>query len=127
MIDDVSPADHAHQQPAGSGATADGSQARFEFVPGGDGEPVTVRCTGDIDLTNAGEFQAALDRAAATASVVTADMTRVSYCDSAAIRALFRIAARARLTVQVNTAGPINATLLEVSGLDQIATVVTLD
>jgi anti-sigma B factor antagonist len=102
-------------------------QARFDFKPGGEGEPATVSCAGDIDLTNAGEFQAALDQAAAGASAVTADMTEVLYCDSAAIRALLRVAGRARLTIQVSAAGPINRTLLEVSGLDQIATVVTLD
>ena len=57
---------------------ASNPQARFDFKPGGEGEPATVSCAGDIDLTNAGEFQAALDQAAATASAVTADMTEVS-------------------------------------------------
>ena len=137
MTDDASPVDPVLHRAAGnsaptstaptSSAPANGSQARFEFLPGDEQEPATVRCAGDIDLTNAAEFQAALDQAAATASAVTADMTKVSYCDSAAIRALFRVASRARLTIRVNTAGPINGTLLEVSGLDQIATVVTLD
>jgi anti-sigma B factor antagonist len=86
-----------------------------------------VRAAGDIDLTNVGRFQAVLDQAAATSGAVTADMTAVTYCDSAAIRALFIAAGRARLTIQVSAAGPINQTLLKVSGLDQIVTVVTLD
>ena len=86
-----------------------------------------MRAAGDIDLTNVGQFQAALDQAAATSSAITADMTAVTYCDSAAIRALFIAARQARLTIQVSTAGPINETLLRVSGLDQIATVVRLD
>jgi anti-sigma B factor antagonist len=111
--------------PAGN-APVGGAQARFEFLPAGQREPATVRCAGDIDLINVGEFQAALDQAAA-AGAVTADMTAVTYCDSAAIRALFRVAARARLTIQVSAAGPINGTMLKISGLDQIATVVTLD
>jgi anti-sigma B factor antagonist len=97
----------------------------FEFVPAGDHEPATVRAAGDIDLTNVGEFQAALDQAATTATDLTVDMTGVTYCDSAAIRALFLAARQARLTIEVAAAGPINV-LLKVSGLDQIAAVVTL-
>jgi anti-sigma B factor antagonist len=102
-------------------------QARFELLPAREHEPATVRAAGDIDLTNVGQFQAALDEAAAGASAVTADLTAVTYCDSAAIRALFRAARRVRLTIAVSTGGPVTETLLKVSGLDQIATVVTLD
>ena len=54
-------------------------------------------------------------------------MTAVTYCDSAAIRALIIAARQARLTIQVAAAGHLTATLLKVSGLDQIAAVVTLD
>ena len=100
---------------------------RFEFVPASDHEPAIVRAAGDIDLTNVGRLQAALDQAAATSSAITADMTAVTYCDSAAVRALIIAARRGRLTIQVSTAGPLSGTLLKVSGLDQIATVVTLD
>jgi anti-sigma B factor antagonist len=102
-------------------------QARFEFLPASGHETATVRAAGDIDLTNVGQFQAALDQAAATSGAITADMTAVTYCDSAAIRALFVAAGKARLTIQVGTTGPITDTLLKVSGLDQVATVVTLD
>jgi anti-anti-sigma factor len=101
-------------------------QARFELLPAGEHEPATVRAAGDIDLTNVGQFQAALDQAAAASGGVIADLTAVTYCDSAAIRALFRTARRARLTIRVSTGGPVTETLLKVSGLDQIATVVTL-
>jgi anti-sigma B factor antagonist len=100
---------------------------RFEFLPAGDHEPATVRAIGDIDLTNVGQFQAALEQAAAAANVVTADLTAVSYCDSATIRALFVAARQVTLTIQVSSTGPISKTLLDVSGLDQVATVVTLD
>jgi len=106
---------------------ASSQQARFEFLPGGEREPATVRAAGDIDLTNVGQFQAALDQAAAISSAITADLTAVTYCDSATIRALFIAARQARLTIKVSTAGPINEVLLKVSGLYQIATVVTLD
>ena len=126
MTNDASPAGPAHHRPASSSAPASSPQARFEFLAG-EREPAIVRAAGDIDLTNVGQFQAALDQAAATSSAITADMTAVTYCDSAAIRALFIAARQARLTIQVSTAGPINETLLKVSGLNQIATVVTLD
>jgi anti-sigma B factor antagonist len=91
------------------------------------GEVAVVRAVGDIDLTNVGQFQAALEEAAAASSTVTADMSAVTYCDSATIRALFLVARKARLTIRVSTEGSITETLLKVSGLDQIATVVTLD
>jgi anti-sigma B factor antagonist len=127
MTEDSGPAGPVQHRPPSAGAPAGSAQARFEFLPAGDGEPATVRCAGDIDLINVGEFQAALDQAAATTGAVTADLTEVTYCDSAAIRALFRVAGRARLTMQVSAAGPINATMLKISGLDQIATVIALD
>jgi anti-sigma B factor antagonist len=109
------------------GAPGGGAPARFDFLPAGEREPVTVRAAGDIDLTNAGQFQAVLHQAAAVSSAFTADLTAVTYCDSAAVRALLIAARQARLTIQVSTAGPITGTLLKVSGLDQIATVVTVD
>ena len=127
MTNDASPAGPTHHRPASGSAPASSPQARFEFLPAGEREPAIVRAAGDIDLTNVGQFQAALDHAAATSSAITADMTAVTYCDSATIRALFIAARKARLTLQVSTAGPISETLLRVSGLDQIATVVTLD
>jgi anti-sigma B factor antagonist len=122
MTDHASPAGH---RPGSGGASGHGQRARFELVAAGDGARATVRAAGDIDLTNAARFQAALDQAVAAAADVTADLTAVTYCDSAAIRALFSAARRSRLTIQVTVAGPITATLLRVSGLDQIATVVT--
>jgi anti-sigma B factor antagonist len=127
MTSDASPAGPAHHRPAGSGAPAGSPQARFEFVDAGEGEPALVRAAGDIDLTNLGQFQAALDQAAAASGDIIADMTAVTYCDSAAIRALIIAARQARLTVQVSSAGPLSGTLLKVSGLDQIAAVVALD
>jgi len=122
MTDDASPARPAYHLPGSSSP-----QARFEFLPATGHEPATVRAVGDIDLTNAEQFQAALDQAAAVSSVITADMSAVTYCDSATVRALFIVARKATLTIRVSTTGPITETLLKVSGLDQITTVVTLD
>jgi anti-anti-sigma factor len=127
MTSDASPAGPAFHHLADSNAPGRSPQARFESLPANEREPVTVRAAGDIDLTNVGQFQAALDQAAAASSTITADMTAVTYCDSATIRALIIAARQARITIQVSTAGPITETLLKVSGLDQIATVVTLD
>jgi anti-anti-sigma factor len=126
MTDDARPAGSAHHPPASGALPGRSPQARFELRPAGEREPVIVHAAGDIDLTNVGQFQAALDQAAAASSAVTADLTAVTYCDSAAIRVLFIAARQARLTIQVAAAGPITETLLEVSGLDQVATVVML-
>jgi anti-anti-sigma factor len=103
-----------------------GSQARFEFLPASQDAPATVRAAGDIDLTNIGQFQAALDQAVASSNAVIADMTAVVYCDSATIRVLIRAARQTRLTIRAGTTGPITETLLKVSGLDQVAAVVTV-
>ena len=127
MTNDASPAGPAQHRPGSSSVPASSPHARFEFLLAGEREPAIVRVAGDIDLINVGQFQSALDQAAATASAITADMTAVTYCDSAAIRALFIAARQARLTIQVIAAGPINEILLRVSGLDQITTIVTLD
>jgi anti-sigma B factor antagonist len=106
--------------------TSDASPpSRFEFLPAPPGEPAIVCAAGDIDLTNVGQLQAALDQAA-TAGAIIADLTEVTYCDSTTIRALFVAARQSRLTIQVSKAGPISETLLSVSGLDQVTTVVTL-
>jgi anti-anti-sigma factor len=125
MTSDASSAQH---QPADVDVPAGSDlEGRIELLPVTLGEPAVVRAAGDIDLTNVGEFQAALDQAAAVSGAVTADMTAVTYCDSAAIRALIIAARRGRLTIKISAAGALNGILLKVSGLDQIATVVTLD
>lgn len=126
MTDDISPITPAHHRPGDADAADRVPRSRSEFLPPGEREPAIVRAIGDIDLTNVGQFQAALDQAAASSREITADMTAVTYCDSATIRALFTAARNAHLTIHVSTAGPITETLLRVSGLDQIATVVTL-
>jgi anti-anti-sigma factor len=110
---------------ATDGGAADGHlQARFEVVPGTGQQPATVRAAGDIDLVSAPQFQAALAEAADTSDQITADMTAVTYCDSAAIRALFDVARHSRLTLMIPETGRIT-TMLEIAGLDQITTVVT--
>ena len=89
-------------------------------------EPPVVIATGDIDLANVNEFSEVLDRAAANNDAITVDLSDVTYCDSAAVRALFAVAATTKLGLIVPTTGPI-MTLLSISGLDRVATVVTRD
>jgi anti-anti-sigma factor len=89
-------------------------------------QPPVVIATGDIDLANVNEFSAVLDRAAANNDAITVDLSDVTYCDSAAVRALFAVAATTKLALIVPATGPI-LTLLSISGLDRVATVVTRD
>ena len=111
---------------AGTG-TADGDrQARFDIVPGTGQQPAIVRASGDIDLANAARFQAALTEAGATSAEITADLTAVTYCDSAAIHALFTAAKHHRLTLIVPEGGAIT-TMVKVAALDQVTNVVTTD
>jgi anti-sigma B factor antagonist len=119
MAEHTAPGDAAGRRDADSEL-----QPRFDVVPGTGQQPATVRAAGDIDLTTAPRFQAALTEAAATSGEITADMTAVTYCDSAAIHALFTTARRHRLTLIIPENGPIT-TMLKIVGLDQITTVIT--
>jgi anti-sigma B factor antagonist len=89
-------------------------------------QPPVVTATGDIDLANVNEFQDVLNRAADDSDAITVDLSDVSYCDSAAVRALFAVAATTKLGLIVPAMGPI-MTLLSISGLDRVATVTTRD
>ena len=89
-------------------------------------QPPVVTASGDIDLANVNEFQDVLNGAAANSDAITVDLSDVSYCDSAAVRALFAVAATTKLGLIVPTTGPI-ITLLSISGLDRVATVATRD
>ena len=87
-------------------------------------QPPVVTASGDIDLANVNEFQDVLNVAAADSDAITVDLSDVSYCDSAAVRALFAVAATTKLGLIVPATGPI-ITLLSISGLDRVATVAT--
>jgi anti-sigma B factor antagonist len=89
-------------------------------------QPPVVTATGDIDLANVNEFSEVLSRAAVDSNDITVDLSDVTYCDSAAVRALFAVAATTKLALIVPATGPI-LTLLSISGLDRVATVVTRD
>ena len=88
------------------------------------GRPPVVAVSGDIDLANVGEFENAMNDAREGSTALVVDLTGVSYCDSAAVRALFTLAAATDLTMVVTPRGHIT-TLLGISGLDRVATVIT--
>lgn len=84
--------------------------------------------SGDIDLANVAEFEEAMAGAVAAGTgggsrVLTVDLTEVTYCDSAAVRALFSVAATTDLTMLVRPSGHMK-TLLGISGLDRVANVI---
>ncbi len=89
-------------------------------------QPPVVTATGDIDLANVNEFSEVLNDAAADSDAITVDLSDVTYCDSAAVRALFAVAATTKLGLIVPTTGSI-MTLLSISGLDRVATVTIRD
>jgi anti-sigma B factor antagonist len=99
-------------------------EAQFRVTVVADTESPQVVASGEIDLANVGEFQDVMAKAAADSATLTVDLVAVSYCDSAAVRALFGLAATTELTMIVASEGPIR-TLLAISGLDRVATVVT--
>ncbi len=84
--------------------------------------PPLVTVVGEIDLANVEEFRSSLTDAADGAPAITVDLSRVSYCDSAAVRALYATAAATVVTLIAPTTGPMQA-LLSVTGLDQVVTV----
>jgi anti-anti-sigma factor len=89
-------------------------------------QPPVVTARGDIDLANVNEFSDVLTAAAAGSDAITVDLSEVTYCDSAAVRALFSVAATTKLNLVVPASGTI-MTLLSISGLDRVATVTTRD
>jgi anti-sigma B factor antagonist len=99
------------------------TEARFAVTGPSDDRPPMVAVSGDIDLANVDEFKHAMSDACNGSQALTVDLTGVSYCDSAAVRALFTLAATTKVTMIVKSTGHIT-TLLAISGLDRVATVV---
>jgi anti-sigma B factor antagonist len=82
--------------------------------PGRDGTPV-LTAVGEIDMSNAGRFSAALSQAAPDGGRFVVDLTGVEYLDSAGINALFEHVSRIRLL-----ATSLLAPVLTISGLSEI-------
>jgi anti-sigma B factor antagonist len=102
------------------------SDAQFRLTGASGEQAPIVTATGDVDLANVNQFHDAMTKAANGVSALTVDLSGVSYCDSAAVRALFSVAATTKLNLVVRSEGPIR-TLLSVSGLDRVATVTTTE
>jgi anti-sigma B factor antagonist len=102
------------------------TESQFRISAAEAEQPPVVTATGDIDLANVNEFQNVLNSAAAESDAIIVDLSDVTYCDSAAVRALFAVAATTKLGLMVPAAGPI-VTLLSISGLDRVATVTIRD
>ena len=81
-----------------------------------DGSPVLL-ASGEIDMSNAAAFAAALADAA-SAGPFTVDLTRVEYLDSAGLAALFPHVDRVHLL-----AGPLLGPVLTIAGLDDVTTI----
>jgi anti-sigma B factor antagonist len=102
------------------------SEPQFRLTGASGEQAPIVTARGDIDLANVNEFHDMMTKAANGVSALTVDLSAVSYCDSAAVRALFSVAATTKLSLVVRSEGPIR-TLLSVSGLDRVATVTTAE
>ena len=80
---------------------------------------VVLEATGEIDMSNAAAFSAALtDARQGVAGPLVVDLTRVEYIDSAGLAALFPHVEHLRLV-----ATPLLAPVLTVAGLDDLTTV----
>ncbi len=88
--------------------------------PGDDGARA-LSVTGEIDMSNAAAFGAALDRELAAGPAVTVDLTGVTYLDSAGVAVLFDRAGGHDLRL---VAPRLLDRVLRVSGLTQVAKVV---
>src|SRR6202035_5804317 len=75
------------------------SEAQFGLTGATGTEAPVVTATGEIDLANVNEFQDALTKAANGAPALAVALSRVSYCDSSAVRALFSVAGTTKLSL----------------------------
>ncbi|WP_214413013.1 STAS domain-containing protein [Sphaerisporangium fuscum] len=82
-----------------------------------DGRPVLV-VTGEIDMSNADAFDAALTRSAADGDRLVVDLGAVGYLDSAGLAVLFAHGARIELIVN-----PVLAPVVTFSGLPEVVPV----
>jgi anti-sigma B factor antagonist len=79
---------------------------------------LVLGAAGEIDMSNAPAFSAALDEAGQEEDGFVLDLTRVEYLDSAGLAALFPHVEHVRLV-----AGPLLGPLLTVAGLADVTTI----
>jgi anti-sigma B factor antagonist len=83
---------------------------------------VVVAAAGEIDMSNAAEFAAALEEAGRGADRFVLDLTEVEYLDSAGLAALFPHVDHVHLV-----AGPLLGPLLTIAGLADVTTIRSAD
>lgn len=98
-----------------------GDDVHAQTRTGAGGEHI-VMITGQIDMATAAAFQQVLDEAAHGRSLLTVDLTRLGFLDSAGIKVLFGLAARVDLQLIVDSGGVI-ATTIAISGLARVSTI----
>jgi anti-anti-sigma factor len=81
-----------------------------------------LTAAGEIDMSNADSFRAALAQAGTGDGPLVVDLTSVEYLDSAGLTVLFRHASRIELI-----ATPLLAPVLTISGLADVTTMHGLD
>ncbi|HEY0531170.1 MAG TPA: STAS domain-containing protein [Actinoplanes sp.] len=81
---------------------------------------LVVGAAGEIDMSNAAEFAAALEDARRQGDAFVLDLTRVEYLDSAGLAALFPHVDHVHLV-----AGPLLGPLLTIAGLADVTTIRT--
>jgi anti-sigma B factor antagonist len=88
-----------------------------------DGVPV-IGAPGEIDVTNAGQFRAALLTSAACGSgIIIVDMSRTQFCDSAGLHALVTVYRRVRADggeVRLVIPDPDILRIFVITGLDRV-------
>lgn len=93
---------------------------KLSVRPEEDGSTV-LTAVGEIDMSNADDFRAALTQAATGEAVFVADLTGVDYLDSAGLTLLLPYAPRIKILATA-VLGPV----LAVSGLEPVTTVVAV-
>jgi anti-anti-sigma factor len=90
----------------------------FSARPDASSGSLVLSVAGEIDMSNAAEFAAALSSAREAADSFVLDLTAVEYLDSAGLAALFPHVDHLRLV-----AGPLLSPLLTIAGLADVTTV----
>jgi anti-sigma B factor antagonist len=83
----------SYEQASDANGPPDGPRVRIAPVQS-DGQRVAL--SGEIDIANVGDAEAALMPMAASGSALVIDLAGLTYCDSQGIAMLFRLARHAR-------------------------------
>ena len=98
-----------------------GDELEIQSTANADGS-ATLTVAGEIDMASAPQFRQALDAAASSHSAINVDLSGVTFFDSAGVSALFSYATKHRIKLTLGN-NPTVATVIRVTGLDQVVTV----